>query len=223
MAERLVDESRNAPARVLIIDDHRLFGESVAEALAGEADISVVGVVESAERGIQEVTALRPDIALVDYRLPGVSGTHLIDTIHSISPNTAVIVITAAEEEGVLLAAVQAGCAGFITKTAGLDEMRTAVRQVANGEAALDARALGRLLARLHRRSQSRIALTARERQILAGICAGRTNAEIARQLDLSVNTIRNQVQGVLFKLGAHSKLQAAAIAVREGLAEPTG
>lgn len=223
MPEPLFNEPRSGPARVLIIDDHRLFGEAVAEALAGEADIRVVGVVESAERGVQEVTAFRPDIALVDYRLPGVSGTDLIDTIHSISPRTSVIVITAAEEEDVLLAAVQAGCAGFITKTAGLVEMRTAVRQVASGEAALDARALGRLLARLNRRSRSRIALTPRERQILAGICAGRTNAEIARQLDLSVNTVRNQVQGVLFKLGAHSKLQAAAIAVREGLAEPTG
>lgn len=222
MPEPLLNERRSGPARVLIIDDHRLFGEAVAEALLGDLSISVVAVVGSAERGIQEVTAVRPEIALVDYRLPGVSGTQLIDTIHSVSPRTSVIVITAAEQEDVLLAAVQAGCAGFITKTAGLAEMRTAVRQVAQGEAALDAGTLGRLLAQLKRRGHPRISLTPRERQILGAICAGRTNAEIAHQLGLSVNTVRNQVQGVLFKLGAHSKLQAAAIAVREGLAEPT-
>jgi DNA-binding NarL/FixJ family response regulator len=133
-----------------------------------------------------------------------------------------VVILTAVEDEAVLAAAIEAGCAGFLTKTASVEELVGAVRQAAAGEAVISPALLVRLLPRLHRREQpTRFELTPRELDVLKLLAGGMSNAAIADDLNLSVNTVRNHVANLLMKLGVHSKLEALSVAVREGLVAP--
>lgn len=220
---RVVPSSADhTPIRVLIVDDHLLFGQALAAALDRESDLQVVGTVSSLEDGVRVVLGEQVDVALLDYRLPGVDGVDGVHRLLAAAPSVAVVMVTASDDERVLLAAVEAGCAGFVSKTADIEHIHTAVRSAAVGEATIAPNLLPRLLARLAQRGTGVGSdLTAREREVLRHISAGRTNAEIADALHLSINTVRNHVQAVLAKLGAHSKLEAAAIAVRAGLAAP--
>jgi DNA-binding NarL/FixJ family response regulator len=123
-----------------------------------------------------------------------------------------------------LVAATEAGCAGFVLKTSPLDELVAAVRTAAAGEMLVSTALLARLLSRLrHERDAPDSVLTAREREILQLIAEGLTNAAISARLFISVNTVRNHVQNVLAKLGVHSKLEALSVAIRDGLITPTG
>lgn len=212
---------QHRPIRVVVIDDHRLFAQAMAAVLAQDGDVKVVGIAGSVEEGVASCLSERADVVLLDYRLPDAEGTSGIQAIRQMSPLSAVVVVTAVEDEHVLLQAVEAGCAGFVTKTADLGDVTLAVRRAAAGEASIAPALLTRLLARLARRGTGFGSdLTAREREVLLAIGKGRSNSDIADQLGLSVNTVRNHVQSVLAKLGAHSKLEAAAIAAREGLLE---
>lgn len=207
------------PIRVVVIDDHRLFAQALAAVLTQDPDVRVVGIAGSLEDGIASCLAERADVVLLDYRLPDAEGTSGIQAIRQLSPLSAVVVVTAVEDENVLLQAVEAGCAGFVTKTADLTDVTNAVRRAAAGEASIAPALLSRLLGRLARRGTGFGSdLTAREREVLLAIAQGGSNSDIADALGLSVNTVRNHVQSVLSKLGAHSKLEAAAIASREGL-----
>ena len=132
----------------------------------------------------------------------------------------AIVVLTASTAEHVLVAAIEAGASGFVSKTRGLGELTSAVRAAAAGEAVVSPEMLGRLLPRLQRNrgSTGHAALTEREREVLALVAEGLTNAAIADRLVVSVHTVRNHVANLSAKLGASSKLEALAIAVREGL-----
>lgn len=216
------DAGEAVPTEVLIIDDHRMLAEALAIVLDSEDDLHVVGVAASLAEGLAVVRSRPVDVVLLDYRLPDASGLDGVSMIREISPSAAVIMITAVEDEGLLLAAVEAGCAGFVAKSADLRQIHVAVKHAAAGEAAIQPKLLASLLGRLaRRRTEQPYDLTPREREVLVLISHGHSNAEIAERLVLSVNTIRNHVQSLLGKLGAHSKLEAAAIGVREGLIDP--
>jgi DNA-binding NarL/FixJ family response regulator len=205
--------------RVLVVDDHRLFAQALSAALEQEPGFTPVGIAENLGAALQAVRSTEVDVVLLDYRLPDAHGVEGVSRLVAAAPGVAVVMVTASEDERVLLAAVEAGCSGFVSKTADMAEIHTAVRKAAAGEATIAPSLLPRLLARLaHRGTGLGADLTGREREVLRAISNGRTNSEIARELYLSVNTVRNHVQSVLTKLGAHSKLEAAAIAVREGL-----
>jgi DNA-binding NarL/FixJ family response regulator len=208
--------------RVVLVDDHALFSQTLSMALESYADIEVLGRADKLASGCSLVAQHHPDVVLMDYRLPdgdGVSGAH---RIKELSPQTKVVILTAVEDEAVLAAAIEAGCAGFMTKTASVEELIAAVRQAAAGEAVISPALLVRLLPRLHRREQpTRFELTPRELDVLKLLAAGLSNAAIAEELTLSVNTVRNHVANLLMKLGVHSKLEALSVAVREGLVAP--
>ena len=211
-----------APIRVVIIDDHRLFAQALAAALTAEGGCEIVGTAPTLTEGVELVADNQVDVVLLDYRLPDTSGLDGVAVILARVPDAAVVMVTASDDERLLLSAIEAGCAGFLTKAADLVEVRSVVRRAAAGESTISPELLTRLLAQLARRGSGvGTDLTGREREVLLEIGVGRTNAEIARALELSVNTVRNYVQAVLTKLGAHSKLEAAAIAVREGLIDP--
>lgn len=212
-------EETTRPLSVLVVDDHVLFAEAMQLALRPDPGIGPVDVVTSVAQAVAHLEKHRVDVVLLDYRLPDISGVEGIRAVLHAAPSTPVVLVTAVDDEAVLLAAIEAGCAGFVLKSATLQEMRAAVHAAAQGEALISPRVLRRLLDRLdlshHRRGED---LSDREREVLALVVEGLTNADIAARLFLSVHTVRNHVQSVLSKLGAHSKLEAAAIATREGL-----
>lgn len=208
--------------RVVIIDDHRMFAESLSHLLSADDDLEVAGIASSGEAGLELVLQSQPDVALIDYRLPDQDGVALTRTIHEHLPDVHVVILTGLNDERVLLAAIEAGVSGFLTKDRAADDVTEAVKAAAAGEALIAPDMLGRLLPRLERSEQGLGAdLTARERQLLERVAEGGTNKAIARELHLSVNTVRNYMQALLAKLDAHSKLEAVAIATRAGLLEP--
>ena len=212
----------DSPIRVALVDDHALFSQTLSMALGAYEDVEIIGRADRLAAGCALVAQHHPDVVLMDYRLPdgdGVSGAH---RIKELSPESKVVILTAVEDEAVLAAAIEAGCAGFLTKTASVEELISAVRQAAAGEAVISPALLVRLLPRLHRREQpTRFELTPRELDVLKLLAAGLSNAAIADDLTLSVNTVRNHVANLLMKLGVHSKLEALSVAVREGLVAP--
>lgn len=212
-------EAGPAPVRVVICDDHRLVAEGLALLLDRQPDVEVVGLAATVAEVRRMVSSRRPDVVLMDYALPdgdGVAATALIKADH---PEVKVVMLTSFVDEDVLVGAIEAGCSGYVTKAKGGDELTTAVRLAAEGEALVSADMLARLLPRLRRNHRGVGAdLSARERQVLDLLADGVSKEAIADRLVLSTNTVRNHIQNLLVKLGAHSRLEAVATATREGL-----
>lgn len=204
---------------VVIIDDHRMFAESLARLLADEDGIEVLAVANDGADGIRRTNALNPHVVLVDFQMPGQDGVRVAAEIKRANPSVMVVMLTGSSDDRVLLAAIDAGCSGFLTKDRAATEVANAVRGAAAGEALVSPALLARLLPKL-KRSHRFVGsdLTERELDVLRHAARGWPNKAIAAEMNLSVNTIRNYVQSLLTKLGAHSKLEAVAIAVREGV-----
>ena len=215
---------RAATTRLLIVDDHDMFADSLRLALSAQPDFEVVGTAATLAQAKNMVATTAPDVVLLDHRLPDGLGVDSISDLQAIRPESYIVVLTAAAEDSMLVAATEAGCAGFILKTSPLDELVSAVRTAAAGEIMVSSDLLSRLLNRLHHQDDKPAdELTSREREILQLIAEGLTNNAIATRLFISVNTVRNHVQSILAKLGAHSKLEALSMAIREGLIDPPG
>jgi len=208
--------------RVLVVDDHQMFAASLAQALQSESDLLVVGQGTSIGDARRLVASTTPDVVLLDHRLPDGDGVGAIAELHRIRPSAKIVVLTATTSDRLLVAAMEAGAAGFIAKTQRLDDVVDGVRAAAQGESVVNAKLLTRLLPRLRRRSGGGAELTEREREILDLLAKGLSNADIAQELTLSVHTVRNHVANLSAKLGAHSKLEVLSIAVREGLVDST-
>ena len=198
-----------------------MFAASLAQALQSEPGLLVVGQAASVAGARELVAGSAPDVVLLDHRLPDGDGVSAIADLHRIRPSAKVVVLTASTSDRVLVAAMEAGAAGFLAKTQRLDDVVTGVRAAAQGESVISAKLLTRLLPRLRRGGGGGTTeLTEREREILDLLAEGLSNADIARQLTLSVHTVRNHVANLSAKLGAHSKLEVLSIAVREGLVD---
>jgi DNA-binding NarL/FixJ family response regulator len=208
-----------APTRVLLVDDHQLFASSLKVVLDNEPDLAVVGIAGTLEGARAAIASTAPDVVLLDVRLPDGDGVDAIERLRAIRPSVQVVMLTATTSEAVLVQAVEHGASGFISKTGTLDEVLAAVRAAASGEAVISPALLARLLPRLSRQPRHVGAdLTPRETEMLGLLAEGLSNAAIAERLTVSVFTVRNHVTNLSAKLGAHSKLEALAIAVREGL-----
>ena len=206
---------------VLVVDDHAVFAESLARTLGDEPDLTVVGAVGSAAEALAAV-GHDVDVVLVDFRLKDGDGVELTRMLLARAPHVSVVMLTASSDEAVLAAALEAGCTGFVTKSEPLETVVAAVRGAAAGEAVITPALLARLLPRLSPRQRGRNPnLTSREREVLALVADGLTNPQIAKELFVSPDTVRNHVSSILSKLGAHSKLQAVAIAMQRGLVHP--
>ena len=206
-------------ARVLIVDDHEVLAASLAQVLDHEPDLTVVGSAGTLEKARALLATEAPDVVLLDHRMPDGDGVEAIPELLALRPEASVVVLTATTADHVLIAAIEGGASGFVSKTRGLDEVTSAVRAAAAGESVISPEMLARLLPRLHRREAApRDTLTDREREVLQLLAEGLSNAAIAERLVVSVHTVRNHVANLSTKLGAHSKLEALSIAVREGL-----
>lgn len=217
-------EAVDAPVSVLLVDDHKMFAESLATVLGSDARIDVLGVASSAEAGQRLALQLRPRVALIDHDLPDRTGVALATDLMAALPDLMTVMLTASTDDRVLLAAIDAGFAGFLTKDRAVAEVVDAVLATARGEALISPAQLEALLPRLSRRERTvGEDLTPRELQLLDHLARGQSNKAIAAELHLSVNTVRNYMQSLLVKLGAHSKLEAVSTAVRAGLIDYPG
>ena len=212
-----MQEPRSSPdIRVMIVDDHRVLAELLTAALSTSDEVSVVESVGTAAAAIDRVAFVRPDVVVLDYDLPDSDGVSAVASIKAACTSCRVLMLTSYTDPIILSEAFDAGCDGFVTKRNGASEILAAVLAVAANETPVSADMVSALV-----RSDSpgaRSDLTDRELEVLRWASLGHSNKEIAEKLYLSVNTVRNHMQHVLNKLGAHSKLEATAIAVRTGI-----
>ena len=214
-----ITEVPEQPIRVLIIDDHEVLASSLALVLDAESDITAVGVATTLEQAHELIGSTRPDVLLLDHRMPDGDGVAAIPRLRAQRPSLGIVVLTASAADHVLLSAIENGASGFLSKTRSLDEVTAAVRAAAAGESVISPELLARLLPRFGRgKVHSPDELTEREREVLALVAEGLSNAAIAERLVVSVHTVRNHIASLSAKLGAHSKLEVLAIAVRRGI-----
>lgn len=211
-------------ASVLIVDDAELFREALKAAFTQEG-FSVVAVAGDAMSGIDLAREHEPDLVMLDLLMPGMSGLEVVGTIQKASPRSRVVLLTASESAEDLLESVKAGASGYLTKDTPLPRLAAAMRDVLAGGAAISPAMGGKLftalrdLLRHHGSTSLRTpGLTGREIEILALVGEGKTSKEIADELYISENTVRNHVRNILDKLGMKSRFEAVNWAYREGL-----
>ena len=222
MAERATE---SASIRVLVVDDHDLFRIGLATMLGSQPDMEVVAQASGGRMGVRLAGELRPDVVLMDLRMPDLDGPAATREILEQTPATAVVALTVLSEEAAVAAALEAGACGFLAKDTPIDDVAVAVRAAAQGAAWLSPRAAEVVLRRLRLGELERgseldnaIALSPRELDVLRLIARGKENSEIADALHISRRTAKNHVSNILAKLGVPSRVQAAIYAVRRGL-----
>lgn len=228
-AERRAGRDRRQSITVVTVDDEPMIRAMLTHMLAG-AGIAVVGEAEDGERAIGLAVDLRPDVVVMDLGLPGISGVQATERLSLLAPASRVLILTGSEQNSVVEAII-AGATGYILKTAPIEEIVAAVIATAAGQAVLSPLIAGKLLNRMRdletlsiksdltTASAIRAALTERELQIFTILASGATSHQIAKELSLSINTVSNHVTSILAKLHLENRIQAAAQAVRAGLA----
>lgn len=208
---------------MVIVDDHPVVRQGLRTFLAVQEGIAVVGEAGDGAEALATVRSLAPDVVLLDLVMPGIDGVAAIARLTEESPDTRVLVLTSFADDDKLLAAVQAGAAGYLLKDVAPAELADAVRAVARGEAALSSRPAARLLREYAQGGSgaSPVALTGREREVLTLVGRGLANKQIARELSIAEKTVKTHVSHVLSKLGLADRTQAALYAVRVGLVDP--
>jgi two-component system, NarL family, response regulator DevR len=200
-----------------LMDDHQVVREGVRALLEAGGDIKVVGEASTAAEALARVPAVRPDVAILDVRVPDGNGIEVCREIRS-TLGTPCLMLTSYSDDEALFEAIMAGAAGYVLKQIRGNELLTAVRRVAAGESLLDPAITGRVLQRLRAPSEEdeRLGrLTDQERRILALIAEGMTNRQIANELHLAEKTIKNYVSNLLAKLGMERRTEAAVYATR--------
>lgn len=209
-----------APPRVtvFILDDHELVRRGMRDLLTETGGFHVVGESGSAQEAIRRIPALRPDVALLDVRLPDGSGLDVCREVRALDPSITVLMITSFDDEDAMLGAAAAGAAGFVLKQVRGTDLAQALRRVAAGEVLLDRAQAEAAARRLHgpRRTDPRLAvLTGQEQRILDLIVEGLTNRQIGERLHIAEKTVKNHVTNVLVKLGFERRTQAAVFGAR--------
>jgi DNA-binding NarL/FixJ family response regulator len=209
--------------RVLIADDHPLFREGLHGLLDSLADTEVVGEATTGAEAIQRAKAIQPDVILMDIKMPGLNGIEATRQIVAASPHISILMVTMLEDDESVFAAMRAGARGYVLKGANQEEMLRAIRAIASGEAIFSPGIAKRVLgffaaARPSIPSRLFPELSERETELLDLIAQGRTNQEIAEQLDLTLKTVRNHVSNIFSKLQVADRAQAVIRAREAGL-----
>ncbi|MDX3714700.1 response regulator transcription factor [Streptomyces europaeiscabiei] len=209
------------PIRVFLLDDHEVVRRGVRDLLDDEPDITVVGEAGTVEQALVRVPALRPQVAVLDVRLPDGDGVSVCRELRSSMPELACLMLTSFDDEEALLDSIMAGASGYVLKQIQGSDLVSAVRTVAAGQSLLDPSATTRLMARLrndqHKEEEPDAlpGLTGREREILTLIGEGLTNRQIGQRLYLAEKTVKNHISRLLAKLGVERRIQAAVIATQ--------
>ena len=203
--------------RVFLLDDHEVVRRGVRDMLEAEPDIQVIGEAGTAQSALARIPALRPDVAVLDVRLPDGDGVSVCRDIRSRMPEVACLMLTSFTDDEALFDAIMAGAAGFVLKQIRGTDLVGAVRTVACGQSLLDPQAASQLMARLRQpaKADPLAALTGQERRILELIGEGLTNRQIGERLFLAEKTVKNYTSALFAKLGMERRTQAAAYAAR--------
>ncbi|MFI0723540.1 response regulator [Streptomyces sp. NPDC021224] len=214
--------SPQSPIRVFLLDDHEVVRRGLHDLLDAEPDIEVVGEAGNADHALARGPALRPDVAVLDVRLPDGDGITVCRELRSSVPELACLMLTSFDDDDALLDAIMAGAAGYVLKQIKGADLVDAVRTVATGQSLLDPATTARLMSTLRgdrapaaATEQPLDELSPREREILDLVGEGLTNRQIGEQLYLSEKTVKNNVSRLLAKLGVERRVQAAVIATR--------
>jgi DNA-binding NarL/FixJ family response regulator len=211
------------PLRILICDDHEVVREGLRTLLAGRADMEVAAEAATSADAIEAAARERPDIVIMDVRLPDGSGVEACRAIREILPATRVIMLTSYPDDEALYASIVAGASGYLLKQTRAAALIDAIDAVSKGRALLDPDVTARVLERVRRgnvdEDPALASLTDQERRVLEQIATGKTNREIGEVLFLSEKTVKNYVSRILEKLGLHRRAEAAAFAARRSVA----
>jgi DNA-binding NarL/FixJ family response regulator len=219
------------PIRVLIVDDHALFRRGLEMVLEEQGDIEVVGEGSDGNEAVEKAGDLLPDVVLMDIRMPRRGGIEACTAIKNAVPSAKIVMLTISDEEEDLFEAIKAGASGYLLKEISIDEVPQAVRAVQGGQSLISPSMASKLItefAALAKRSAERQQqvpapkLTDREMEVLRLVAKGLGNREIAKELFISENTVKNHVRNILEKLQLHSRMEAVVYAVREKLLEIT-
>jgi len=210
--------------RVLVADDHALYRRGLEMVLGQEDDIEIVGEAGDGAEAIRRAEELLPDVVLMDIRMPRRSGIEACTAIKEIVPSTKIVILTISDEESDLYEAVRAGANGYLLKDVPGEEIADGIRAVAGGQSLISPSMASKLLsefATMIKKSEERPQLpvprlTDRELQVLKLVARGMANKEIALELFISENTVKNHVRNILEKLQLHSRMEAVVYAVRE-------
>jgi DNA-binding NarL/FixJ family response regulator len=204
--------------RVFLLDDHEVVRRGLADLLQVDGDIEVVGESASATEATARIPALRPDVAVLDARLPDGNGIDVCRDVRAVDPSIKGLILTSYEDDEALFAAIMAGAAGYVLKQIRGTDLVDAVRRVAAGQSLLDPAITARVLERIRQGTdepKELKTLTDQERRILGYIAEGLTNHEIAQRMFLADKTVKNYVSSVLAKLGLERRTQAAVLATK--------
>jgi two-component system NarL family response regulator len=218
------------PIRVLIVDDHALFRRGLEMVLEQEPDIEVVGEASDGAEALTKAVDSTPDIVLLDVRMPKRGGIDACTAIKDAVPSTKIIMLTISDEEADLYDAIKAGAMGYLLKEISIEEVASAIRAVNGGQSLISPSMASKLLtefASMIKRGDERQQvpaprLTDREMEVLRLVAKGMNNRDIAKELYISENTVKNHIRNILEKLQLHSRMEAVVYAVREKLLEIT-
>jgi DNA-binding NarL/FixJ family response regulator len=214
------------PIRVLIVDDHALFRRGLIMVLESEPGIDLVAEAEDGEDAVLKAAEFAPDVVLMDVRMPRVSGIEATRRIAEVIPTTKILMLTVSDEEEDLYEAIKAGANGYLLKEISIEEVADAIRAVVTGQSLISPSMASKLLTEfnsLARRAEEKQQmpvprLTDRELEVLKLVAQGMSNREVADELYISENTVKNHVRNILEKLHLHSRMEAVVYAVREKL-----
>jgi two-component system, NarL family, response regulator DevR len=204
--------------RVFLLDDHEVVRRGLADLLQAEGDIEVIGESGSAVQATNRIPALRPDVAVLDARLPDGNGIDVCRDVRAVDSTIRALILTSYEDDEALFAAIMAGASGYVLKQIRGTDLVDAVRRVAAGQSLLDPAVTARVLERIRtgiQQPKELAQLTEQERRILEYIAQGLTNHEIAQKMFLADKTVKNYVSSVLAKLGLERRTQAAVLATK--------
>lgn len=204
---------------VLVVEDQDLFAEALVRLLSSSPGISVSGKAGSVEEAVRAAREVRPDVVLLDWMLPDGNGGDAARAIRDDLPQTKAIILSGWPDEDLLAAAIEAGCSAVLNKNRAFDDVLHTIREVEKGEVTLPLSSLPSVLARIRTPGGTGPTdLTSRELEVLSLLAEGLSTEAIAERLVISVHTVRNHVQRIIMKLGAHSKLEAVSMGLRQGI-----
>jgi two-component system NarL family response regulator len=218
------------PIRVLVVDDHAVFRRGLEMVLAQEPDMEIVGEAADGLEAVEQAGVLAPDIVLMDVRMPRRGGIDACTAIHASVPTAKIIMLTISDEEADLYEAIKAGAMGYLLKEISIEEVADAIRAVQGGQSLISPSMASKLLTEFATMARKDVEkppvptprLTDREMEVLTLVAKGLANRDIARQLFISENTVKNHVRNMLEKLQLHSRMEAVVYAVREKMLEIT-